>query len=82
MIFKRFDPFPSTNSSFYSLPSPPFRFYEKHDILSWIWCDQQPCDAAKKKHFDYHQQSKHSSATLREFSPGEGYGGEEEEEEE
>ncbi len=52
-----------------------FRFYEKHDILSWIWCDQQPCAADMKRDFDFHQQSKHSSQTLREFAPGEGYGG-------
>eukprot|EP01034_Spumella_vulgaris_P025158 gene25158-31581_t len=51
------------------------RFYEKHDILSWVWCDQQPCEADKKRGFDYHQQSRFSSETVRDFSPGAGYGG-------
>lgn len=51
------------------------RFYEKHDILSWVWCDQQPCDAPTKADFDYHQKSKFSSTPLRRFEPGPGYGG-------
>jgi hypothetical protein len=50
-------------------------FYEKHDILSWLWCDQQPCDAAKESDFDYHQESKHSTVGVRRFEPGAGYGG-------
>ena len=51
------------------------RFYEKHDILSWIWCDQEPCDPPKKADFDYHQQSAFSSVTTRAFEPGPGDGG-------
>lgn len=35
------------------------RFYEKHDILSWMFCDEEPCKSdALKQGFDYHQQSK------------------------
>ncbi len=51
------------------------RFYEKHDILSWVWCDQQPCGANQTKNFDYHQTSKFSAATRAEYTPGAGYGG-------
>ena len=51
------------------------RFYAKHDILSWHWCDQQPCSVAEKSDFDYHQTSSYSSAQIREYSPGEGFGG-------
>lgn len=51
------------------------RFYEKHDILSWVWCDQPPCDAPTLSDFDYHQSSKFSTTVLREFTPGPGFGG-------
>lgn len=51
------------------------RFYEKHDILSWTWCDQNPCDEQLKKNFDYHQESKFSSTVIRQFTPGAGFGG-------
>ncbi len=54
------------------------RFYEKHDILSWLWCDQQdgqPCEDRVKQQFDYHQQSQFSTSPLRSFTPGDGYGG-------
>jgi len=52
-------------------------YYEKHDILSWVFCDQEPCDDPDmKKTFDYHQKSKFSSVKLTRFEPGEGYGGE------
>lgn len=51
------------------------RFYEKHDILSWVWCDQEPCDTPEKRTFDYHQSSKFSSVLVQRYQPGEGYGG-------
>ena len=56
------------------------RFYEKHDIINWMWCDQNPegpeaCLPASKQTFDYHQQSSFSSAGYQTFVPGPGYGG-------
>ncbi len=53
------------------------RFYEKHDILSWLWCDQKECDpnAENTLKYDYHQKSKFSVAPLRSYEPGAGYGG-------
>lgn len=51
------------------------RFFEKHDILSWYWCDQEPCEKASQADFKYHHSSNFSTATLRRFSPGPGYGG-------
>ena len=52
------------------------RFYEKHDILSWYWCDQEPCEAVKKEEFDFHQASTFNTKVRpRMFEPGEGYGG-------
>jgi hypothetical protein len=52
------------------------RFYEKHDIVSWYFCDEQPCEKARKAHFDYHQRSKNfTSSGLRRYTPGPGYGG-------
>lgn len=51
------------------------RFYEKHDIVSWVFCDEEPCDTPEKSDFDYHQTSKFSSVSLRKFAPGEGFGG-------
>lgn len=50
------------------------RFYEKHDLLSWVWCDQEPCQTPEKSEFDYHQTSKFSSTVLRQFVPGDGFG--------
>lgn len=52
------------------------RFFEKHDVLSWYFCDQQPCEATpNKKTFDYHQSSGFSAQPLRHFTGGSGYGG-------
>jgi len=51
------------------------RFYEKHDILSWTWCDQEPCDGPELSDFDMHQTSQFSAVTKRQFTPGPGYGG-------
>lgn len=48
------------------------RFYEKHDILSWLWCNQPPCDPPTLKDFDFHQSSKYSAAQLQRFEPGAG----------
>ena len=51
------------------------RFYEKHDIISWMWCDQSQCDENAKKNFDYYQSSAFSTAQTQYFDPGAGYGG-------
>jgi len=52
------------------------RFYEKHDILSWYWCDQEPCESIKKEEFDFHQMSTFNSKVRPSmFVPGDGYGG-------
>ncbi len=51
------------------------RFYEKHDILSWVWCDEEPCDFPTLQEFDLHQESKYSVAKRQRFEPGIGYGG-------
>uniref|UniRef100_A0A7S3GU82 Legume lectin domain-containing protein n=1 Tax=Spumella elongata TaxID=89044 RepID=A0A7S3GU82_9STRA len=51
------------------------RFYEKHDILSWTFCDQPPCDAPTLADFDYHQTSKFTASKRRNFTPGPGFGG-------
>jgi len=50
-------------------------FYEKHDILSWYFCEEQPCTSPHKSDFDYHQSSKHSSVPLRMQHEGAGFGG-------
>lgn len=63
------------DKAFVGFTSSTGRFYEKHDILSWTWCDQEPCDETIKDKFDYHQQSKYFSSSIREFAPGAGYGG-------
>ena len=39
--------------------------FAKHDILSWVMCDQDPCSPALVSEFDYHQQSEFSSATTQ-----------------
>jgi hypothetical protein len=64
-----------SDKAFVGFTSSTGRFYEKHDILSWIWCDQEPCDAPELADFDFHQTSKHSAVTKRMFVPGPGYGG-------
>ena len=52
------------------------RFYEKHDIMSWYWCDQDPCEAVSKEEFDFHQLSTYNSKVMpRMFVPGDGFGG-------
>lgn len=43
--------------------------FAKHDVLSWIVCDQDPCAPALKSDFDFHQQSSFSSAALRSSVP-------------
>lgn len=42
------------------------RFYEKHDVLSWLFCDQPPCDTRILTDFNTHQQSKFSALTGKE----------------
>mmetsp|Transcript_50522 Transcript_50522/g.73890 ORF Transcript_50522/g.73890 Transcript_50522/m.73890 type:complete len:450 (+) Transcript_50522:62-1411(+) len=52
------------------------RAWEKHDVLSWYWCDELPCEATEElATFDYHQTSRYSSASHRQHHPGHGYGG-------
>ena len=56
------------------------RFYEKHDVLNWLWCDHNPsgpeaCEPANKNTFDLHQQSSFSGVGYQKFVPGSGYGG-------
>ena len=51
------------------------RFYEKHDILAWHFCDQNPCDQGKLEEFDYHQKSKSYDSRLRMTPQGSGFGG-------
>lgn len=63
------------DKAFVGFTSSTGRFYEKHDILSWVWCDQEPCDVPSKQLFDYHQQSRFSSAVVRDSIPGPGFGG-------
>lgn len=31
------------DKAFVGFTSSTGRFYEKHDILSWMWCDHEPC---------------------------------------
>lgn len=63
------------NKAYVGFTSSTGRFYAKHDILSWIWCDQQPCEKPKMDMFDYHQQSEFSTTSKRKFTPGPGFGG-------
>ena len=51
------------------------RYYEKHDIVSWYWCDQEPCEKAGLGDFHFHHKTNFSTTSLRRFSPGTGYGG-------
>ena len=51
------------------------KYYEKHDILSWIWCESVPCETPDISKFDYHQHSKFSTTNIRSNVPGYGYGG-------
>jgi hypothetical protein len=62
------------DKAFVGFTSSTGRFYEKHDILSWTFCDQQPCKEKDIKDFDFHQSSKFSATTTRTFEPGPGYG--------
>mmetsp|Transcript_19911 Transcript_19911/g.25708 ORF Transcript_19911/g.25708 Transcript_19911/m.25708 type:complete len:450 (+) Transcript_19911:233-1582(+) len=52
------------------------RAWEKHDVLSWYWCDELPCEASEEfATFDYHRTSRFSSASHAQHHPGHGYGG-------
>lgn len=63
------------DKAFVGFTSSTGRFYAKHDILSWVWCDQEPCDEPTLAEFDFHQTSRYSSSKTRQFAPGAGYGG-------
>lgn len=64
-----------TDKAFVGFTASTGRFYEKHDLLSWYWCDQFPCSPSLKQGFDYHQTSAFSAAAPRRYAPGPGYGG-------
>jgi len=65
-----------TDKAYAGFTSSTGRFYEKHDIISWVYCDQGPCDTPSVQEFDFHQQSRFSAQSKRQnFPPGEGYGG-------
>lgn len=64
-----------TDRAYVGFTSSTGRFYEKHDILSWEWCDQQPCTLPSIAELDFHQKSKASGAHLQQYEPGAGFGG-------
>ena len=51
------------------------KYWQKHDVVQWYWCDALPCTQATKADFDYHQSGNISVAKIRTFAPGQGYGG-------
>lgn len=51
------------------------KYWEKHDIIKWYWCDSDPCLNAKNADFDFHQSGNISVAKIRQFPPGHGFGG-------
>uniref|UniRef100_A0A7S2BDF9 Legume lectin domain-containing protein n=1 Tax=Octactis speculum TaxID=3111310 RepID=A0A7S2BDF9_9STRA len=54
--------------------------WQKHDILSWHWCDHLSCEEDALERFNYHQTSHFSSSRHQpRFNPRSGYGGAEEE---
>lgn len=65
-----------TDQAYIGFTSSTGRFYEKHDILSWRWCDVSPCSEPQPGDLDYHQKSKiNEDSTTQKFTPGAGYGG-------
>ena len=44
------------------------KYFEKHDILNWYWCDQEPCAMAVEADFHFHHESNFSTANLRRFT--------------
>ncbi|CAE7692754.1 unnamed protein product, partial [Symbiodinium microadriaticum] len=65
-----------TDKAFVGFTSSTGRFFEKHDLLSWYFCNEEPCITEHKLKFDYHQESKfNANAILRQSLQGEGYGG-------
>ena len=52
------------------------RAWQKHDLLSWYWCEDEPCKEVHRKDFDYHQQSKfYTGQKIRKNTPGPGHSG-------
>ena len=51
------------------------KYYEKHDIISWYWCDHEPCEKATNTSFNYHQYNNITLDKIRQFVPGKGFGG-------
>jgi hypothetical protein len=64
-----------TDKAYVGFTSSTGRFYEKHDILMWEWCDQQPCTTPMLKDLDFRQKGMLSSAKTQVYEPGEGFGG-------
>jgi hypothetical protein len=52
-----------TDKAFVGFTSSTGRFFAKHDLLSWTFCEQHPCKKDHLLKFDYHQQSKFSAAS-------------------
>lgn len=65
-----------TDKAFVGFTASTGRFFEKHDILSWYFCNEEPCKDHERKQFDYHQSSRfYTSEKLRQSLQGPGYGG-------
>lgn len=65
------------DSAYVGFTSSTGRFYEKHDIISWWYCDQEPfpCSFDSKTEFDYFSTSKKFTSNIQDFEPGQGFGG-------
>ena len=44
------------------------KYFEKHDVLNWYWCDQEPCAKAAEADFHFHHESNFSTTNLRRFT--------------
>eukprot|EP01040_Poterioochromonas_malhamensis_P009017 gene9017-9764_t len=64
-----------TDRAYIGFTSSTGRFYAKHDILSWKWCDESPCTDPSFYELDFHQKSKIFASKVQSFVPGSGYGG-------
>lgn len=65
-----------TDKAFVGFTSSTGRFFAKHDIVSWHFCNEVPCQTVNKRSFDYHQApNEMSDEGLRWFAQGPGFGG-------
>lgn len=65
-----------TDKAFVGFTSATGRFFAKHDLLSWTFCDEEPCQTGHATDFDYHQNDKlfpGAKTSLNDQGPG--YGG-------